>query len=195
VNLRVVQQSGSNMTAMPLQTPIAPRSERDSDPLARIDERLANLEQSVARAERVFAQLPQLLAMVTDTLDQHILAAEDAGLDPGERIAALLKIAERLTTPAALGLAETLVTHLPNLHRLLDSELLSPGAVQTVSNAGTALAAAAESSPERAGLITALRALRDPAVQRALGFALKFAQLFGHMLEPAQHALPPRTTG
>lgn len=183
------------MTALSSPAPRSTRLEYDADALAQIDARLANLERSVARAERAYAQLPQLAAIVTDTLDQHLLQVEDAGVDPGERITALLKIAERLTTPAALGLAETLVTHLPSLHRLLDSELLSSGAVQTVSKAGAALAAAAECAPQPAGLMTALRGLRDPAVQRALGFALKFAQLFGRTLEPAQHALPPRTTG
>lgn len=183
---------------MTLQSSPAPRSTRlesNVEALAQIDERLANLERSVARAERAFAQLPQLVAIVTDTLDQKLLQMEDAGVEPGERIAALMKIAERLTTPAALGLAETLVSHLPNLHRLLDSELLSSGAVQTVSKAGTALAAAANCTPQPAGFMTALRGLRDPAVQRALGFALKFAQLFGRALEPAPRALPTRTAG
>ena len=183
------------MTSLSSPAPRSTLLDANAEALAQLDERLANLERSVARAERAFAQLPQLVAIVTDSLDQHVLQMEDAGFEPGERIAALLKIAERLTTPAALGLAETLVSHLPNLHRLLDSELLSSGAVQTVSKAGTALAAAANCTPQPVGLMAALRGLRDPAVQHALGFALKFAQLFGRTLEPAQHALPPQTAG
>jgi len=182
------------MTAVSLPTPGPVPIGREVDTLSRIEERLANLERVVTRAEQLIDQIPPLVAIATDALDQHLLRAEDDGVDPGERVAALLQIAERLTTPAALGLAETLVTHLPSLHRLLDSELLSSGAVQTVSKAGSALAAAVETHPEPAGLLTLMRALRDPAVQRSLGFALKFAQLFGKTLEPAQHALPTRTT-
>jgi uncharacterized protein YjgD (DUF1641 family) len=181
------------MTGISLAAPVSTKPDTVADTLARIEVRLANLERVVARAEHAFEQLPQLVAIVTDTLEPHLLRAEDAGIDPGERIAALVKIAERLTTPAALGLAETLVSHLPNLHRLLDSELLSAGAVQTVSKAGSALAAAANSEPAPAGLMAALRALRDPAIQRSLGFALRFAQLFGRTLEPAEHALPAQT--
>lgn len=108
-------------------TGVTTKPDTIADALARIEQRLSHLERMVTRADNAFEQLPQLLAVVTDTLDQHILAAEDAGFDPGQRAAALLKIAERLTTPAALGLAETLVTHLPSLQRLLDAELLSSG--------------------------------------------------------------------
>jgi hypothetical protein len=182
------------MTAISLPTPRALQSDPDPNALSRIEARLANLERVITRAEHMFDQLPPLLAIVTDTLDQQLLRAEDTGVDAGERVAALLKVAERLTTPEALALAQTLVGHLPSLQRLLDSELLSSGAVHIVSQAGTALAAAADSTSEPAGLFSLLRALRDPAVQRALGFALKFAQLLGASLEPARHALPAQTT-
>ena len=178
------------MTAIPLAVP----PPTTPDALERIEDRLASLERVVTRAERALEQLPQLIALGADTFDQHMLRAVEAGIDPGERIAALLTIAERLTTPAALNLAETLVGHVPNLQRLFDSELLSPGALNTVGQAGSALAAAADGVSQPAGLLTLVRALRDPSVQRSLGFALRFAQLFGRALEPAERALPARTT-
>ncbi|MEY4581641.1 MAG: hypothetical protein RL701_6344 [Pseudomonadota bacterium] len=140
--------------------------------------------QFVARALDLAQNAPLALATFMDGLDQHLGELHDSGVDLEARLKILAKIAERLTTPAALGMAETLVEHLPNLERLMSSGLLSPGPLDIVSKAGDALTRAQQAAPAPVGAFGLLRALSDDGVRHALGFALTFLGNFGRSMQP-----------
>jgi uncharacterized protein YjgD (DUF1641 family) len=52
-----------------------------------------------------------------------------------------------------------------------------------IGSAGQALATSQQVPPKPIGLLGALGALRNPEVQKALGFAVTFAKQFGRALE------------
>ncbi|MCA9593326.1 MAG: DUF1641 domain-containing protein [Myxococcales bacterium] len=133
---------------------------------------------------------PQTLATVADVVDGLIAKGAEAGIDVDERLRVIVRVAERLTSPGALSVAETLVGNLDAISRLLGSGILAPGPVEVVSRAGGALASAGSNgAPKTVGAWGALRSLSDPRVQRALGFALDFARRFGDSLD-ALDAVP-----
>lgn len=221
------------------------------DGLTRIDERLARMERRLDQLERI-SELPNFVAMITDTLDQHANQLRDHGVnleeraqtalalleritEPGtahavstllelaeqapnaiamlvdsidaraaalgeridlsQRAVTLARVAERLTSPAALSAIEVAIDHLPAIEQLLSAGMLGPGPIDIVSRAGQALSHAQQSAPRAVGLFGLLRALSDPDVQHTLGFAIAFARELGHNLAPltltaAVRALP-----
>ena len=219
--------------------------------LTRIEARLASMERRLERLEPV-DQLPNLVAVVTDTLDQHANQLQARGveleeraqtallllerltepstadavmsmlelarqapnaiamlvdsidaraatlserIDLSQRAATIARIAERLTSPSALGIIETLINHLPSLEQLLSAGVLGPGPIDIVSRAGQALSQAQQTAPRQVGLFGLLRALSDSDVQHTLGFAIAFARELGRNLSPnyAAQALPQDT--
>jgi uncharacterized protein YjgD (DUF1641 family) len=150
-------------------------------------ERLTSNEttQLLARVLELAHDAPLTLATLVDGLDWHLAALRDRGVDIEQRLQVLAKVAERLTTPAALGMAETLVEHLPNLDRLMSSGLLGAGPIDVVSKAGAALSEAQQTAPAPVGAFGLLRALSDYGVRHALGFALAFLRSFGRSLQPS----------
>jgi len=140
--------------------------------------------QLVARMLDLARNAPLALATLVDGLDQHLGELRDAGVDLEARLQILGKVAERLTTPAALGMAETLVEHLPNLERLMSSGVLGAGPIDIVSKAGEALSRAQQAAPAPVGAFGLLRALSDDGVRHALGFALSFLANFGRSMQP-----------
>lgn len=160
-------------------------SDRVLDALARIERRLARVEATLDEVSSLKDRAPALLAMITDTLDQKIAQGRESGIDMDERLRVILHVAERLTTPAALRMAESLVDNLPALEGFLSSGVLAPGPVEVVSKAGAALADVELARPRSVGAWGAFRAMGDPDIQRALGFALAFARIFGKSLEPS----------
>ena len=139
-------------------------------------------------------QAPNVIATLVDSFDQHVGALQER-MDLGERTAMLARVAEHLTTPAALGTVETLIEHLPSLQQLLGSGVLGEGPIGVLGRAGQALTQAESVAPHPVGAFGLLRALSDHDVQRALGFAISFARAFGASLDPsrATHALPTST--
>ncbi|MCA9680305.1 MAG: DUF1641 domain-containing protein [Myxococcales bacterium] len=141
--------------------------------LARLEERLATIERVAASLEPlagVAATLPGAVAMFTDTLDGVAARLGDAGVDLDDRMRSVLRAVEVSTAPRAVhGLAS-----------LIESQLLEPSALAVVSQLAAALASPGDARP--VGLWGAMRALRDPDVQRAVGFLLAVAREFGKHL-------------
>nr|MBP9206386.1 DUF1641 domain-containing protein [Kofleriaceae bacterium] len=158
-------------------TPPPPRRDAPADPvlaaLERIEQRLAAVEavtSTLLPLTGLTSTLPGAVAMATDTFDAIAARLGDAGVDLDERMRMVLRAVEVATAPRAVhGLAS-----------LVESRLLEPSALAVVSQLATALADPGEAKP--VGAWGALRALRDPDVQRALGFVLAIARTFGQQL-------------
>ncbi|MCA9545861.1 MAG: DUF1641 domain-containing protein [Myxococcales bacterium] len=119
--------------------------------------------------------LPGLVAMGVDVFDDWLRNQMCCGFDPEQMLQNMLTIGSRLT--ALLDSAE--------FRTLMDSEILSPRAVRVVGQAARALAAepSAQDEARKLGLFGLLRALRDPDMQRSLGFAVRFARGFGRQID------------
>jgi uncharacterized protein YjgD (DUF1641 family) len=78
------------------------------------------------------------------------------------------------------------------LTQLLGPPLLLPGTIDALGTAARAMAAAAQAPETKLGLFGTLKALREPEVQRAVGFAVDFARRFGTNVDQLQ--LPPGTS-
>ena len=145
------------------------------------------LERLLALAE----QAPAAVGMVVDTVDAICERTAAAGIDIDSRAKNLLVALEKLTSPPALRVLQDLLDRVDVVEGLLASGILDPAPVAIVSRAGQALAFTGREAPPPVGPWGALRALNDADIQRALGFALRFAQRFGHSLgeEPTRPAL------
>ncbi|MBP8808801.1 MAG: DUF1641 domain-containing protein [Kofleriaceae bacterium] len=141
--------------------------------LSRIEARLAAVEE-VARAIAPLAALattaPAAVAVATDTFDGVAQRLGAAGVDLDERMRSVIRAIEVATAPRAVN----------GLASLVESHLLEPSALAVVSQLAVALAAPGEAKP--VGTWGMMKALRDPDVQRALGFGLAIARRFGQQL-------------
>ncbi len=128
-------------------------------------ETLAQLHQALDLLEAV----PGLLAMAGDTLDEFANEAAARGLPLD------------LIVPELRHAFEALLQLLTSsqVKQLFDSDLLMPGAIATLGTAARALAAASQAPETKLGPFGALMALREPEVQRAVGFAVDIARRFG----------------
>ena len=116
-----------------------------------------------------------VVATVGDMFDD---VARDLDLDSRARAGgALLERATRPEVSTQIGVM---------LDTMLDADggMLAPAAVGTLGVAAQALVAAREAPPRRATILQALRAARDPKMQRALGFLLEFGEQFANRLDP-----------
>ena len=120
-------------------------------------------------------QTPAFAAVLMDSFDEAVRSASDRGIDL-ER--GLLNGAE-----AALRLGATMdAEKVRDLDALLKSGVLAPGTLRIVGEIGRALTETGAAPPSSAGVLGLLRALGQPDVQRALGFAVTFAERFGRRL-------------
>jgi hypothetical protein len=158
--------------------------------LERLDNRLTQIEARLARVESMANEVPRLLGAATDTFDDLAQRASDAGIEPDERARNLLRALERLTSQDALSILHEVLSRLDVVRALLEYGVFDPGPVGIISRAGEALVDTAKEAPAPVGAWGVLRALGDPHIQRALGFALRFAQRFGAAL-PTNTAAPP----
>jgi hypothetical protein len=127
-------------------------------------------------------QAPAFAAILMDSFDEAVRAANDNGIDV-ER--GLLNGAE-----AALRLGATMdAEKVRDLDALLKCGVLAPGALRIVGEFGRALTETAAAPPATAGVLGLLKALGQPDVQRALGLLVTFAERFGRRLRelPAMH--------
>lgn len=155
----------------------APRAAAPPDPvlaaLERIERRLAAVEQvatAIAPLAAMAATMPGAVAVATDAFDGLAARLGAAGLDLDERVRSVIRAVEVSTAPRAVN----------GLASLVESHLLEPSALAVVSQLASALAAPGEHAP--VGAWGALKGLRDPDVQRALGFFLAIARRFGQQL-------------
>lgn len=147
--------------------------------------------QMLERVLELAEQAPAAVAMAVDTIDALSARAAAAGIDVDSRAKNLLVALEKLTSPSALRVLQDLLDRVDVVEGLLASGILDPAPVAVVSRVGQALAFTGRESPPSVGAWGALRALKDADIQRAIGFALRFAQRFGHSLreDPSPPAL------
>jgi uncharacterized protein YjgD (DUF1641 family) len=128
------------------------------------------------RLSELAASAPDVIATVVDMLDAEYARAAEKGYDP-----------ERLLrqTIGSLGRLGELFQS-DEFEALLDSGVLDPEALEAVGSLGSALVESQKEAqrgetPQR-GFFGVIGALRDPDVQRAIGFVMSFAKKFGRAL-------------
>lgn len=120
-------------------------------------------------------EMPGLVAMGVDVFDDWLRNQMCCGFDPEQMLQNMLTIGSRLTA----------LLDSPEFRTLMDSGILSPRAVRVVGQAARALAADPSGNDEerKLGMFGLLRTLRDPDMQRTLGFAVRFARGFGRQID------------
>lgn len=141
--------------------------------LSSLVDRLPQLE----KASRLLDEVPNLLAIFTDVVDEYAANLKSQGVELEKSITqglhALMWLGCRISKD-----------ELERLGYLLRSDVLDPHALAVVGRAATSLAncqreTCQQQTPERIGLFGLWKALRDPDVQRTLGFGVRFAKCFG----------------
>jgi len=163
----------------------------DTDPvlavLLRIEQRLAEVERVTSALAPLVDAAPGGIGMLTDTIDSVAAKLGDRGLDLDARLHSVLRAFEVSTAPRAVN----------GLAAFVESKLLEPSALAVVSRLAAALAEPGDT--KAVGMWGLMRALRDPDVQRAVGFLLAVAREFGRHLgtgeleEARQHLLAAGT--
>lgn len=153
--------------------------------LAQLTRILEQAAQQTERLEAVAAAvsgLPGVVGAVGDTVDQHLGALTDRGVDLDQRVRDLLALTERATRPESVRAMSQLIDKLSVLETLASSAVLEPHVVALVGQAGRAMVQTREENPPPAGIFAALSAAGRPDVQRAIGFLLRFGERFGEGL-------------
>lgn len=129
---------------------------------------LAELAQSLPPLVAALPELTQALPTFTAALPQFT--------------AALPQLLQAM--PALLDLAQQLQPMLQSdeFAGLMNSGVLNPQTLTIVGEAGNALVETMEASHQPVGLFGLMGALRDPDVQRGLGFLVEFGKRFGGKL-------------
>jgi hypothetical protein len=140
--------------------------------LERLERRIEHIEGAIHRLEGATAQVPAVVATVTDIVDGIVERLAARGIDVDDRMRALLRAADHLTSPRALDA----------LASILSSEILAHQTTEVIGRMGRAVVTA-EHEARPVGTWGLLRALRDPEIQRAVGFLVAMARRFGEELE------------
>jgi hypothetical protein len=165
--------SSSDLDPEILTARLAVRLASQLELLERIDARLERIDAQLAAISPLIEQAPNAIALLGDVFDEYAEQAAARGI-PLEQIV------------PELGRAfEAMLRLLTSTHmrQLLDSDLLLPGAVSALGTAARAMAAAACAPETKLGLFGTLAAMREPEVQRAVGFAVDLARRFGASAE------------
>jgi hypothetical protein len=149
-----------------------PREDRLLAVLERLERRVEHVEGALRRLEGATAQVPAVVATVTDIVDGLVERLAARGIDVDSRLHALLRAADHLTSPRALDA----------LASVLSSEIMAHQTTEVIGRLGRAVVTA-EHEARPVGAWGLLRALRDPEVQRAAGFLVAMARRFGEELE------------
>lgn len=128
---------------------------------------------------------PKLLAMAMDAFDEISFRAAQQGFDVDAAIKSFLTMGVRITE----------VLDSPQFKALLESDVLAPETLEIIGRAGRALTEQSSAACGRTGVFGALGATRDEDIQRALYFAIGFAQRFGQKMNCAVPEVRPRLTG
>lgn len=174
--------------------------------LHRLLDKVERLENQWAGLAPLVEQMPGLVSIATDTVDDLIGNTRHAGIDLELRLKHTLTLVERISRPEVMNTLTNLVNNLDKLDGLLNE---GPSLLAMAVDAGDELYATvmrAGFDPEglvKTGLNTAqetltmvqtasraepmgpwgmMRAFADPDVQRAMGFLLTFARAFGQSL-------------
>lgn len=144
------------------------------DALARIERRIAEVERVTSALAPLVEAAPGAVGMFTDTFDTIAARLGERGVDLDARLHSVVHAVEVSTSPRAVN----------GLAALVESRMLEPSALAVVSRLAAALADPGEAKP--VGTFGLLKALRDPDVQRALGFLLAVAREFGRHLNTGE---------
>lgn len=175
-----------------------------------IDERLRN---ALAIAEKLTApamvekldqfvqfthQLPGLMAMQADVLDEAYRKADAQGISIDQRLGTALQMAEKLTQPQVAESLDKLIQfseQMPGMiamtvdmvdegmKKAVASGFDPQSLVQTASAANAALTQAKAEPPAKVGgIFGLLRLIKDPDRQKGLGFLMNFLKYFGRSL-------------
>jgi hypothetical protein len=117
--------------------------------------------------------LPMLIATIVDTLDGFIARQVERGVDPVELTR---NIGTSLDRFARFVQSDT-------FDSLVESGVFDPEAVEVVALAGEAMASERHEGSEPVGTFGLFGAMRDPDVQRSLGFGIGFARRLGRSLK------------
>ena len=140
-----------------------------ADALEAMLDRMDRVQTLLARLDA----LPGAIATITDTVDAFLMALAGKGLDPDSVVRGGIVATDRFARLMQSSAFE----------EVLDSGILEPHVVHVIGHLGRALSAARSEPGERAGLMALLRATRDPDVQRAIDFGLRFLRHFGSSIE------------
>jgi len=120
-------------------------------------------------------QAPAFLATAGDSVDELVRKATDNGVDVERGIINGAGAALRFGASMDAQKVEA-------LEALLNSGVLDPGALRIVGELGKALGETAAAPSSSLGPMGLYRAMKQPDVQRALGFLMAVAQRFGSRL-------------
>ncbi|MDX1407091.1 MAG: DUF1641 domain-containing protein [Saprospiraceae bacterium] len=175
----------------PLQT--SPQNGDTASILREILNRMDRMEAHMEELRSLSTQIPGLMAIGVDTLDEAVGQWQDNGVNVEHRMKHAARLLELATTDETVRQLETLLEiseRLPGLLSIavdsLDEMAMEAdldGIMKTATAAGTALAKThAEPGTQIRGIFGLLRALRDPDRQRAMSFLMNFLKHFGKQL-------------
>lgn len=146
---------------------------------------LSNLVESLPRLAPlidVAATFEGTTGMVFDMFDAQVAELQAQGIDPEARFGQVAELLIRLTDPEFHQ----------HLSYLLDAAPALMAATRTGEVFGRAIdEVACCGAPQQVGVLGVLRALSDPNVQRAAGFAVQVAQKVGEHLPEHMAGLAP----
>ncbi|HHM21911.1 MAG TPA: DUF1641 domain-containing protein, partial [Bacteroidetes bacterium] len=147
---------------------------------------------------KVADQMPGLVAMTGDIVDEAYHNADARGISIDQRLRAGLEMAEKLTDPTFMkkmdglfnmanqmpGLIAMAVDSYDEQMKKLNENGFDPRTLMEVAgNANTALTNAMNEPPAKVGGIFGLfRVLKDPDRQKGLGFLMNFLKHFGRKI-------------
>lgn len=116
---------------------------------------------------------PGIMAMVVDTIDDAYRQATLAGFNPEQLVQQGMLVTSRMAELLESG----------EINALFDSGVIDPKAVEVVGGAAQALVKSRSQPVPQMGFFAMLKTMRDPDVQRALGFLTLFGKEFGKNLQ------------
>lgn len=131
-------------------------------------EMAGKLDQLLALAD----QAPGIAAMLGDIIDESYRRAADSGIN----------LEAMMRQGARAGAKFSALMESQEFDALMESGILDPAAVASVGKVGQALIASQKQPPQSLGLFGLLTAMRDPNMQRALGFLATFGAEFGKQI-------------
>lgn len=116
-------------------------------------------------------QAPGIMAMGVDILDEGYRQTAGNGIDLSALSRQGVKVTKRV-----VNLVDS-----EEFDALLQSDLFNPKTLDVLSVVSGALTQCRMDPPHRAGIFKLLGAVRDPEIQKSLGFLLSFARNFGKL--------------
>lgn len=147
------------------------------------DVRFDGLRQGMAGLVSLLGQLsrPEIVTSLRTMIGLAPQVAEFASVLQQVDAREISTLVAALGQPEALSVARRMLGQLPTIDAILAALPQQPETLATLKAANEAVAVAS-SSPNRVGMFGMLSAMRDPAVQRVLGFAVTTAKHMGkHM--------------